>query len=61
MFREDAEGNLPLTGSARRQDPYHESPPLEADSTFRTPLLKSLLKKDIISFMSRFFVKRFPS
>jgi hypothetical protein len=61
MFREDAESQLPLTGREREQEPFQPSPLAETDSSFRTPLLKSLLRKDIIGFMGRFFVSRFPS
>ena len=61
MFREDSESQLPLTGSERGQEPFHPSPLSETDSSLRTPLFKNLLRKDLIGFMGRFFVSRFPS
>lgn len=61
MFREDAESQLPLTGSEREREPINPTPLAETDSTARSPLLKNLLKKDLIGFMGRFFVSRFPS
>ena len=61
MCRQDAENQAPVTGSEREQSPFLNSPLSETDSTCRTPLLKYLLNKDIIGFMSRFFVNRYPS
>ena len=61
MFRKDSDGPLPLTGGERELQPFHSSSNGETDSSLRTPLLKNLLRKDIIGFMSRFFVNRFPS
>ena len=61
MFRKDAENQAPVTGSEREQTPFLPSPLSETDSTCHTPLLKNLMNKDIIGFMSRFFVHRYPS
>ena len=61
MFRQDAESHLPLTGRERGPKPFHPTPLAETDSTLRTPLLRNLLRKDIVGFMGRFFVNRFPS
>ncbi len=60
MFRQDADNEAPITGSEREQTPSLPSPLSETDSTYHTPLVKNLLQKDLIGFMSRFFVKRCP-
>ncbi len=61
MIRKDSDSQLPLTGSEREREPCHPTPLAETDSTSHTPLLKNLLKKDLVGFMGRFFVSRFPS
>jgi hypothetical protein len=61
MFRQDADNQAPVTGSEREQNPFLPSPLLETDATTHTPLMKTLLNKDLIGFMSRFFVSRYPS
>ena len=61
MFRWDAEEDASVTGGDRKQDPFLPSPLSETDSTSQTPLLKHILNRDLIGFMSRFFVTRVPS
>ena len=61
MFRQDADNQAPVTGSEREQNPFLPSPLSETDSISHTPLMKILLNKDLIGFMSRFFVSRYPS
>ena len=61
MFRQDADNQAPATGGEREQPPFLLSPLSETDSTSHTPLMKNLLNKDLIGFMSRFFVSRYPS
>ena len=61
MFRRDAEDDAPATGSDRNQEPFLPSPLSETDATGQTPLWKHILNRDLIGFMSRFFVNRVPS
>ena len=61
MFPQDADSQAPDTGGGREQLPFIPSPLSETDSTSPIPLMKSLLNKDLIGFMSRFFVSRYPS
>ena len=61
MFRQDADDRAPARGDARERNSYIPPPLPETDSTCQTPLSKNLLNKDLLGFMSRFFVKRFPS
>lgn len=61
MFRQDADNQAPVTGGEREQTPFLPSPLSQTDSTSHSPLLKNLLHKDLIGFMSRFFVNRYPS
>ena len=61
MFRQDADRKAARATGSEHEQKSIQSPLSETDSTYHTPLFKNLLKKDIIGFMSRFFVNRYPS
>jgi hypothetical protein len=61
MNRRDTERESPVTGRERNSIPLITPSLTNTDSTCQSPLLKSLLRGDIIGFMGRFFVSKFPS
>ncbi len=61
MYPQDAKNRAQDAGDEREQNAAVPTPLSETDSTQRTPLLKNLINRDLLGFMSRFFVNRFPS
>ena len=61
MYPQDAKNRAQDAGDEREQGTAVPTPLSETDSTQRTPLLKNLINRDLLGFMSRFFVNRFPS
>ncbi len=61
MYPQDAKNRAQDAGDEREQNAAVPTPLSETDSMQRTPLLKNLINRDLLGFMSRFFVNRFPS
>lgn len=61
MYPQDAKNRAQDAGDEHEQNAAVPTPLSETDSMQRTPLLKNLINRDLLGFMSRFFVNRFPS